>query len=287
MRKVLLQLDPDEQPSVFDAVTALDAGAEVLLRHGGVRPETARNLVYGLMFTRGPGDLKNSAVFLGGSDTAAGEALLKEATAAFFGPMRVSVMFDANGCNTTAAAAAAKIASALGGVEDRRVVVLGGTGPVGFRGAALLAREGAQVVLTSRTIERATGAVRRLEERFGVSAEAAVVSGPEESRSVLEGAVAVLAGAAGVTLVPESLWTSLPELKVLADVNAIPPLGIEGVKSGWDGREKEGKILFGALGIGDLKMKVHKACVARLFERNDLVLDAEEIFSVAKERLKL
>ncbi len=288
MRKVLLQIDPDEQPSVFDAVTALDAGAETLLRHGGVRPEAVRNLVYGLMFTRGPEDLNNSAVFLGGSDVSAGEALLKEIRGAFFGPMRVSVMFDANGCNTTAAAAVAKIASVLGGLEDRRVAVLGGTGPVGLRGAALLAREGARVTLTSRTIERAAGAVRRLEERFEVSAEPAVLSGPAEARSVLEGAEAVLAaGAAGVVLVPEAVWTALPGLRVLADVNAVPPLGIEGVKSAWDGREREGKILFGALGIGDLKMKVHKACVGRLFERNDRILDAEEIFAVAKERLGL
>ena len=40
---------------------------------------------------------------------------------------------------------------------------------------------------------------------------------------------------------------------------------------------------YGAIGVGGLKMKIHKACIARLFERNDLVLDAESIADVASE----
>jgi 2-hydroxychromene-2-carboxylate isomerase len=288
VKKILLQLDPDRQPSVFDAVTALDAGADVLLRHGGVTAEEVQNLVFGAMFTRGPEDLHNTAVFIGGSSVSAGEALLEVAKKAFFGPMRVSVLFDANGCNTTAAAAVAKIAQNLGGLRDKRVTVLGGTGPVGLRGAALLALEGAKVRLTSRRLDRAEEAVATLKERFSVSAEAMEASSVDETARALEGAEAVLAaGAAGVTLLPESLWKTLPALKVLADVNAVPPLGIEGVKSHWDGREVEGKLLFGALGIGGFKMKVHKAALARLFETNDAVLDAEEVYAVAKERLGL
>lgn len=288
MKKILLQLDSDGQPSVFDAVAALDGGAEVLLRHGGVTVEAVSGLVHGVIFTRGPEDLHGSAVFIGGSDVARGEALLEATRKAFFGPLQVSVLFDANGCNTTAAAAVAKMAASLGGLEGKRVTVLGGTGPVGLRGAALLALDGAQVRLTSRRADRAAEAVARLKTRFGVDVEAAVVSDDDERDRALDGTQAVLAaGAAGVTLLRQSLWQSLPELKVLADVNAIPPLGIEGVKSHWDGRDVEGKILFGALAIGGLKMKVHKAAVARLFESNDAVLDAEELFALAKERLGL
>src|SRR4051812_17030772 len=92
--KILLCLDTDAQPSVFDAVVAIDAGADQLLRHGGVEPDAVRNLVYGAMFTRGPADLKSTAIFIGGTDVAAGEKLLATATACFFGPMRVSVMLD-------------------------------------------------------------------------------------------------------------------------------------------------------------------------------------------------
>ena len=103
--KILIQLDGDSQASIFDAVVAIDAGVDQLLRHHGVRPEQVRSLVYGAMFTRGVDQLHRTAVFVGGSDVTAGEALFAEVCRTFFGPMRVSVMFDSNGANTTAAAA--------------------------------------------------------------------------------------------------------------------------------------------------------------------------------------
>jgi hypothetical protein len=286
MKKVLLQLDADEHPSVFDAVTALDAEVDVLLRHGNVRAESVQPLIHGLLFPRGPGDLHHSAVFIGGSSVTAGEAILDAAKAAFFGPFRVSVLFDPNGCNTTAAAATAKIAAAAGGIGGKHVAVLGGTGPVGCRAAALLAKEGAQVLLASRTFSRAEAAAQSLRERFAVAVRPVAATSSEETRRILEGVEVVLAaGAAGVTLLSESVWTALPELKVLADCNAVPPAGIEGIKPGWNGREREGKILFGALGIGELKMRVHKACLKRLFEAEDRIWDAEEIFAEAREHM--
>src|SRR4051812_35896067 len=95
--KILVCFDTDPQPSVFDGVVAVDAGVDHLFRHGGVTAEALRDLVYGAMFTRGPADLKNTAVFIGGSDVEAGEALLAKARKCFFGLMRVSVMLDSNG----------------------------------------------------------------------------------------------------------------------------------------------------------------------------------------------
>ena len=157
MKKILLQLDSDRTASVFDAITAYDAGADVLLQYGGVEAAEVRALVYGAMFTRGPADLKNSAVFVGGTDVAKGEAMLKEVCGSFFGPLSTSVMLDANGCNTTATAAVVKIVSTVP-VSGAKVVVLAGTGPVGQRAAALFAKEGAEVVLTSRTLARAEAA---------------------------------------------------------------------------------------------------------------------------------
>jgi hypothetical protein len=283
MKKILVQLDSDRAPSVFDAVTAYDAGIDVLLQHGGIEPGEVRDLVYGAMFTRGPADLKNTAVFIGGIDVAKGEAILREAVGAFFDPLRVSVMLDANGCNTTATAAVVKVISAVP-VRGEKVVVLAGTGPVGQRAAALLAKEGAEVTLTSRTLQRAEAACAALGERFGATATPAGVADAAATRSVLEGACAVVCtGVEGVMLVPEDVWRGHSTLRVLADVNAVPPLGVEGTKAHWDGKEIDGKLIFGALGIGALKMKVHKRSVARLFERNDLVLDAEEILISAKE----
>ena len=95
--KILVQLDPDTHASVFDAVVAVDAGVDQLLQYDGVEKEQVRDLVHGAMFTRGVADLKHTAVFVGGSNVAAGEALLEAVTKSFFGPMRVSVMMDANG----------------------------------------------------------------------------------------------------------------------------------------------------------------------------------------------
>jgi hypothetical protein len=283
MKKLLLQLDSDKHPSVFDTITAYDAGADHVLALGNVAVEDVRDLVYGAMFTHGGEDLKNSAVFIGGSDVPAGEAMLKAAVDAFFGPVRVSVMMDSNGCNTTAASAVAKIVGAVD-VKGKKAVVLAGTGPVGMRAAAFLAQEGCQTFLTSRRLERAQNAATQIKERFGVEVTPLAVSDEATTGQALQDVAVVLTtGAAGVQLIPQALWTEHPTLQVLADINAVPPLGIEGIKPHWDSKEKHGKVIFGALGIGDLKMKVHKGCVARPFESNELVLDAEQIFAVARE----
>ena len=138
-----------------------------MLHYPGVVLEEVRGLVYGAMFTRGGDDLKNSAVFIGGSSVAQGESMLEEAKAAFFGPVRVSLMLDANGCNTTAAAAVAKIRS-TGDVTNKKIAVLAGTGPVGLRVAGLLGRDGAQVMLSSRSLARSEAACVSIQERFGV-----------------------------------------------------------------------------------------------------------------------
>jgi hypothetical protein len=287
MKKILLQLDSDRTASVFDAVTAYDACADILLQYGGVEAAEVRALVYGAMFTRGPSDLKNSAIFVGGTDVAKGEAMLKEVCGCFFGPLRTSVMLDANGCNTTATAAIVKLLSASD-LRGKKAVVLAGTGPVGRRAAALLAKEGADVVvaetLPTETMERAKAACATIEERVGVQVTPAAAADVDATGRVLEGAEAVLCtGAAGLQLISETLWRGHPTLRVLGDVNAVPPAGIEGVKPTWNGKEIDGKLLFGALGIGDLKMRVHRRSIARLFEQSDLVLDAEEIFALAKE----
>lgn len=286
MKKILVQLDSDKQASVFDAITAYDAGVDNLLQYGDITPDQVRDLVYGAMFTRGGESLKNSAVFIGGSDVTVGEKMLQAVKDSFFGPVRVSVMLDSNGCNTTAVAAVRKIMS-VGDVKNQKIVILAGTGPVGMIAAALLAREGADVVLTSRGLEKSTRAVSIIKERFNTDLTPAQVSNVDEAVEIMKNAYGVFcAGAAGIMLLPESIWLAHPTLRVMADANAVPPLGIENTKPHWSGKEKEGKVIFGALGIGGLKMKIHRQCVAQLFSQNDLVLDAEEIFDIAREMEK-
>src|SRR4051794_9386912 len=163
--KVLIQLDTDPQPSVFDGVVAVDAGVDHLFRHGGVTPENVRDLVYGALFTRGPADLHRTAIFIGGSKVSAAEAVLETVKKTFFGPFQVSVLFDANGSNTTAAAAVlAAIQGNGGSLQGARVVALAGTGPVGQRIARLLGRLGASGVLGSRDLDPASALAERLQQ---------------------------------------------------------------------------------------------------------------------------
>jgi hypothetical protein len=282
VQKLLLQLDCDRHPSAFDRIVALDAGTDHVLSYGGVAAGDVTALIHGAIFTRGPADLRHTAVWIGGTDVVAAEGLTEAVQKAFFGPFRVSVMMDANGCNTTAAAAVARLAGvvALAGV---RAVVLGGTGPVGIRAAALLAREGAAVTLCSRSLERARTAGERLRARFDVSVTPCEAWDEAGVRQALEGAgVCLSAGAAGIQFLPRSVWAPHPDLRALADVNAVPPLGIGGIEASDKGVERDGKRVFGALGIGSLKMKVHRACLAQLFEQNDAVIDLERIYAVAR-----
>jgi methylenetetrahydrofolate/methylenetetrahydromethanopterin dehydrogenase (NADP+) len=282
MKKLLLQLDPDRHPSAFDRIVAHDAGADEVLSYGGVTTADVTPLVHGAIFTRGPADLRNTAVWVGGTDVATAEALFAAVQKAFFGPFRVSAMMDANGCNTTAAAAVARLASVVT-LSGARAVILGGTGPVGIRAATLLAREGATVLLGSRSIDRAKAAAARAAESARGTVTPVEVAEAAGTAGALEGAdVCLTAGAAGVTLVPEALWAKHPRLKAMADVNAVPPLGIAGIEAGDKGAERHGKRVFGALGIGGLKMKVHRACVAQLFERNDAVIDLDAIYGAAR-----
>ena len=283
MRRLLVQLDADRLPSLFDRIVAHDAAADDVLSYGGVVEADVRALVHGAIFTRGPKNLKNTALFIGGSAMPVAEGLLVSAREAFFGPFRVSVMFDPNGSNTTAAAAVVKLVRAAGGdVRGRRAVVLAGTGPVGARASGLLLRLGAEVKITSRDTARGALAARQIGERFGGRVEQVTARNASDLQELMEWAELLLAsGPSGVTLVPREIWAGRPALRAVADVNAVPPMGIEGVEATDDGTPREGIPAFGALGIGGLKMKAHKAAVAQLFERNDLVLDAEQIYDLA------
>jgi hypothetical protein len=285
MDKLLLQLDTSPHASVFDRVVAYDAGVNQIMSCAGVAEADVAELVQGAIFTRGPKDLHNTAIFIGGRDMAAGERLLAAVRASFVGPFRVSVMLDSNGSNTTAVAAVAKIRQALDGrLTGRRIVITAGTGPVGMRAAGLLALGGAEVTLTARTAESGRRAVEAVRERFHVDVRALAGVGPAELATSIEAADALLnAGAAGVCLAPRDAWQGRSALRVAVDLNAVPPLGIEGIDVGDNGVDRAGAITFGALGVGGLKMKVHKACMKRLFDRNDLEFDAEAIAEVAHE----
>lgn len=286
-RTILIQLDCDPQPSTFDSVVAVDAGADVLLRHAAVTPDSVVPLVHGAMFTRGGADLAATAIFVGGSDVAAAEAVFRRIRETFFGPVRVGMLLDPAGANTTASAAvvAAGRHVAWSGVSGPpRAVVLGGTGPVGQRVARLLARKGAAVTIASRSGARAAETVRRIAAVVpGARLEAAGCDDQGGIGDALAAAdLVVAAGAAGVMLMDAAGRGRAARAKVLIDLNAVPPAGIEGIGATDKAREDRGAVLYGALGVGGTKMKIHRSAIRRLFESNDACLDAEELLAIGE-----
>jgi predicted dinucleotide-binding enzyme len=283
-KHILIQLDCDPQPSTFDAVVAIDAGADVLLRHGGVTPETVEPLVHGAMFTRGGEDLKATAIFIGGSDAAAAEAVAERVRRTFFGPVRVGVLVDPNGANSTASAAVIAAARHVAIGQHCRAVVLGGTGPVGQRVARLLAGKAARVTLASRSPAKAAAAVRRIEAAVPQATVAPVTDGGPLAAAIAAADVIVAAGAAGVALLDESGRRRASAARVIIDLNAVPPAGIEGVLATDKARPDGPAVLYGALGVGGTKMKIHKAAIARIFSDTSAFLDAEDLLAIG-ERL--
>ncbi len=284
MKNILLCLDTDPQPSVFDGVVAVDAGVDHLFRHGGVAPEDVRDLVHGAMFTRGGESLKHTAVFIGGSDVQAGEQLLAAAQQAFFGPVRVSLMLDSNGSNTTAAAAVVAARRHVPFGPETTATILGGTGPVGQRVVRMLAQEGVEVRVASRRISRAEGVCHRVSKAVSGARVTPHSTEGSDVASLVDGVQLVIAaGAAGIELLSAKARQNASSLQVAIDLNAVPPAGLGGIEPHDNAVERDGQICYGALGVGGLKMKIHKAAIARLFQTNDAVLDAEEIYALGKE----
>ncbi|MCS7020615.1 MAG: NADP-dependent methylenetetrahydromethanopterin/methylenetetrahydrofolate dehydrogenase [Gemmataceae bacterium] len=283
--KILVQLDTDPLPSVFDRVVAIDAGAEHVLSYGGVSPKNVVPLVHGCIFTRGPQDLHRTAIFIGGSDVQAGESLLSEVRKHLLPQygLSVSIMLDSNGANTTAAAAV-RVAARHLDLSRARSLVLGGTGPVGQRVVRLLARAGGHVRVGSRQLERAEAVCQRILAQVpGAGVEAVSVASAADAPQALEGRQLIIAaGAPGVVLLPKKIRESAARsLQVLIDLNGVPPAGIEGVEPHDKGTIRDGLVCYGALGVGSTKMKIHKTALARLFETNNAVLDIEEIYQIA------
>lgn len=283
MKKLLFQFDTDTHPSVFDTVVAYDGGADHVIGHGGLTPENVKMLVEGAIFTRAPNDKKNTAIFIGGSNLSAGQALLKSVQNHFFGGFSVSVMLDSNGCNTTAAAVVAKLAKGRN-LTGKKAVVLAGTGPVGQRAAVMLAKEGADVTITSRNIKSAEEICKTMNDRFGVSIKPLEAPDRHSRKTAIEDANIMLAtGSAGVELLSEEDWQDNPNIELIADANTTPPLGIGGTGMMDKGIERHGKIIWGSIGFGPFKLSLHRACITKLFEDNKQIFDADNIYALAKD----
>jgi hypothetical protein len=281
---ILVQLDTDPLPSVFDRVVAVDAGVQHLFSYGGVTVENVMSLVHGCIFTRGTKDLHRTAIFIGGSDVTVGEAILAEVRKHLLPQygLNVSVMLDSNGANTTAAAAVRAAGRHLD-LGSASSLVLGATGPVGQRVVRLLAKQGGHIRVGSRRKDRAEAICAAVRSHVpkanleGVSVSSSA-DGPE---ALKERTLVIAAGAAGTVLLPKKLRDTCKTLRVAIDLNGVPPVGIEGIELNDKATSRDDTICYGALGIGGTKMKIHKAAITQLFMMNNALLDVEEVYNLA------
>ena len=281
MKKLLLHLDTDPIPSAFDQVVAYDSNVDNIISYGGITSDNVTPHVHGMIFTRGGKSLKNSAIFIGGSNVPASELVGNAVKKAFFGPVSVSVMLDPNGSNTTAAAIVRKVMTDYD-VSGKKVIIIG-SGPVGQRAALFLLKEGAsEVVITSRDITRSKAIVQQMKEAYGIDVTPGEGRNDESVAALMKDAhVAIAAGPAGVCVIPETAWSNSDNLEVIADVNAVPPQGVECLEVMDNGTEKSGIRFYGAIAIGNFKMKVHRGAIESLFESNDQFLDETTIYDIA------
>ncbi len=236
------------------------------------------------MFTRGPQDLHNTAVFVGGSDVELGRQVAEAARASCFSPFRVSIAHDSNGSNSTAAAAVL-CASKHVDFKKASVLVLAGTGAVGQTVARLVVGLGGNVFLSSRQKSRSVDCCNKLVE-LGCTSDKLHPIGADEPTtfsSLLTSVQVVFGcGAAGVELLSAAGLAEAAKLEVAVDLNAVPPAGIAGIQVSDHAVQRGNRIDYGALGVGGLKMKIHKASIRELFAANHHFIDAQRMMDIGR-----
>jgi methylene-tetrahydromethanopterin dehydrogenase len=290
---ILHMLSPLRHVSPFDVNMALDAGFGAVVPYTGVELSEITGLVQDAIFSRGPKGVKRTAVFIGGRNAILALDMLDAARKAMVPPFEVSVFADPAGSFTTAAAMVACAEKALkqkfsSGLSERKVVVFGATGVVGFSSAVIAAREGARVTLVgydgpARVKELATDAGARFKIDL---AHADGSSDPLKVAALKDADVVLAAGKAGVQVLGKAQLQQAPTLKVAADVNAVPPAGIEGLGVHDDGTPLTGTsaVGIGALAIGNVKYQVEAGLFRKMAEaEKPLYLDFGHAFQLARE----
>jgi methylene-tetrahydromethanopterin dehydrogenase len=286
-------ISSDRHVSPFDVNMAYDAGFDAVIPYAGVSEAEFAPLVQDAMFSRGPRGARHTAILIGGGNLSLALRMLEAAKKTLFDPFRLSVMVDPRGAFTTAAALVAKVrracaAHGLGELKGKTVAVFGGTGSVGRVAAALASREGARVILTSRQLDGARQAAQEVRSLFGVEIEPREASTEEAiARLAADAQVLMATAAAGVRLLSQASLRKLGGPRVVGDVNAVPPPGIEGLKPQDDGVEiAPGVFGLGALAIGDLKFRTEAALLEDLRDPGQrIIVDPQAAFDRANRIL--
>ena len=287
MKNILIYFDMDKRPSPFDILFAYDVGFDIVLPFSGVAADEITPLVQDAMFPRGPKGAKYTTLFFGGSDLDAVEKMAKKARKTMFPPFQLSIALDPKGAHTTSSAIVAKVleAPSMKGetLKGKKAAVLGGCGRVGRVTSRILAGEGVEVTIFD-VVEKVVTVAENISEMVGGKVEGVRAISPEEIVSVAKDCeIVIAAGPAGVELLPEEFVPRLEKCLVAADVNAVPPAGIAGIKAKYDKREKNGILTIGALAVGNLRNKIESKMLKTAMESEGVFLDYTNAFEFAKE----
>jgi methylene-tetrahydromethanopterin dehydrogenase len=290
---ILHMLSPQKHMSPFDVNMAADAGYKVIVPYINVTLEETTALVQDAIFSRPPDYGVRTGVFIGGKDAILALDMLEAARKAMVPPFQLSVFADPAGSFTTAAAMVACVERVLKfkfgrGWKGTKVAVFGATGVVGFASSIITALEGAQVRLVAhRGVDRVIKSAAVSKERFGVDLEAVAGETPEQKQEIIENAEVIFAAAAaGVQVISKEQKEFAKNLLVVADVNAVPPPGVEGMELFMDGAPLPGcnALGVGPLAIGDIKYKTESGLFKQMIDSKEpLLLDFRHAFALARQ----
>jgi len=290
---ILHMLSPQKHMSPFDVNMAADAGYKVIVPYINVTLEEVTPLVQDAIFSRPPDYGVRTGVFIGGKDAILSLDMMEAAKKAMVPPFQLSVFADPAGSFTTAAAMVACVERVLKFKFGRswkgtRVAVFGATGVVGFASSIIVALEGAQVRLVAhRGVDRVIKSAAISKERFGVDLEAISGETDDQKRAIIEDAEVIFAAAAaGVQVISKEHKELAKNLLVVADVNAVPPPGVEGMELFMDGAPLPGcnALGVGPLAIGDIKYKTESGLFKQMMSsKESLFLDFRHAFTLARQ----
>jgi methylene-tetrahydromethanopterin dehydrogenase len=267
---LLFYLDTDSKASPFDICMAYDSGYNAVIPYENVTAEDSKTIALDALLSRGPKGAKNTVFMIGGKNAEKAEEVLEAVKNAMFPPFKGNIIIDPAGAYTTAAAMVAKaenalVANKLGELKDKTCAIMG-TGAVGQIAAVLLAKMGCNVMIASLNPKRADGkehaegVAKLLAKDHGVQVEGIFAPTAASKIEILKKAdVIMCAGIRGVRIIDKEMLNEVKHMKVLLDINAVPPLGIEGIDLKDDMREiMPGIFAIGAIAVGELKHKLEK-----------------------------
>ncbi len=272
-KTILHMVTPLKHMSPFDVNMALDAGFDAVIPYTGVTLDEVTGLVQDAIFSRPPKSGVRTGMFFGGKNVSLALDMLDKAKAAMVPPFALSLFADPAGSFTTAAAMVASIEKMLRDRKGRdlkgtRIAVFGATGPLGFSVAVIAALEGAAVTAVGYDgIKRVSDAAVEIKKRFGVDVHPADGSDESKKEAIVAASHVIAAcGRAGVQILARAQLEAASGLLVVADANAVPPAGIEGIDAMANGVEltSQGALGIGPLAMGDIKYKTESGLFGQM-----------------------